>query len=369
MLDAGDADALAARFAGTLQFGTAGLRGALGGGPNRMNLAVVRAATFGLARYPRRPRPGRRRCGRRLRPPPRLRARSRATRPACSPPRASRCGSPIARWPTPVTAYAVRHFGAAAGVMVTASHNPAPDNGYKVYDDTGSQIIPPTDAEIAAHIATAGPANAIPQRAGLDAHHAIGDDALDAYLDVAAGGRRRPAPRDAAGRLHADARRRPRRVPRVVGARRVRRRRIVVDAAGETRPRLPHRAVPEPRGAGRARPRARPRDAPPRRPAHRERPRRRPARGRGAARRRLEGPHRRRGRLAARCPPACEQTDRRRPRRRPIVVSSTLLDKIADGRRRARARRRSPASSGSRVPATPTAGGSSSATRRRSATR
>ena len=125
MLDAGDADALAARFAGTLQFGTAGLRGALGGGPNRMNLAVVRAATFGLARWssPTTDAPiGVWSSATTTATAP---SGSRATRPACSPPRASRCGSRIAAWPTPVTAYAVRHFGAAAGVMVTASHNPA----------------------------------------------------------------------------------------------------------------------------------------------------------------------------------------------------------------------------------------------------
>ena len=127
-----------------------------------MNLAVVRAATFGLARFARRPRTCRSRCRRRLRPPPRLRAVRARRGGRARRRRASRCGSRDRAWPTPVTAYAVRHFGAAAGVMVTASHNPAPDNGYKVYDDTGSQIIPPTDAEIAAHIATAGPANAIP---------------------------------------------------------------------------------------------------------------------------------------------------------------------------------------------------------------
>ena len=94
-------------------------------------------------------------------------------------------------WPTPVTAYAVRHFGAAAGVMVTASHNPAPDNGYKVYDGTGSQIVPPVDAEISAAIVAAGPASAIAYAPDSDRIEPIGDDAIDAYLDMAAAVHRR----------------------------------------------------------------------------------------------------------------------------------------------------------------------------------
>jgi phosphomannomutase len=184
LLEAGDADELRARFAGRLQFGTAGLRGPLGGGPNRMNLAVVRAATFALGSW--------------------LAARGDAGRGAVvgydhrhGSERFARdaagvlaaMGIPVRladrAWPTPVTAYAVRLHEAAAGVMVTASHNPAPDNGYKVYDGTGSQIVPPTDTEIAARIEAAGPANAIASDPDSARITTMGAETLDAYVAVA----------------------------------------------------------------------------------------------------------------------------------------------------------------------------------------
>jgi phosphomannomutase len=65
--------------------------------------------------------------------------------------------------PTPVLAYAIRHLGCAAGVMVTASHNPRTDNGYKVYLGDGSQIVPPADAGIAAAIAAVAPVDSLPR--------------------------------------------------------------------------------------------------------------------------------------------------------------------------------------------------------------
>ena len=93
--------------------------------------------------------------------------------------------------PTPLLAFAVRHLGAAAGVMVTASHNPAADNGYKLYLSDGAQVIPPVDAEIEELIASLGPLSQIPVAGSgspLITRH--GDEVARAYLDavVAAAG-------------------------------------------------------------------------------------------------------------------------------------------------------------------------------------
>ena len=77
-------------------------------------------------------------------------------------------------------AYAIRELGCAAGVMVTASHNPPQDNGYKVYLGDGSQIVPPADAEIAARIAAVGSVADLPR--GTDAR-TLGEDIVDRYLD------------------------------------------------------------------------------------------------------------------------------------------------------------------------------------------
>ncbi len=184
---------LADRFDGTLEFGTAGLRGALGAGPNRMNRAVVVRAAAGLASY--------------------LLGERDADRPGGpsgpgGPPSvvigydARRGSADFARdtaavmtgavlrarllpraLPTPVLAFAVRHLRADAGVMVTASHNPATDNGYKVYlggEDGGSQIVPPADAAIAARIAAVGALEAVPRP--QEGWEVLGEEVLAAYL-------------------------------------------------------------------------------------------------------------------------------------------------------------------------------------------
>ena len=152
---------LADRFAGLLQFGTAGLRGALGAGPNRMNRAVVIRAAAGLTAHlatisdiPTVV------IGYDARLNSDVFARDTAAVVTAAGGRAYLLPRPL---PTPVLAYAVRYLAADAGVMVTASHNPPQDNGYKVYLADGSQIVPPADALIADRIAAVTSVTSIPR--------------------------------------------------------------------------------------------------------------------------------------------------------------------------------------------------------------
>ncbi|MGO9965453.1 MAG: phospho-sugar mutase [Acidimicrobiales bacterium] len=150
LLDAGDGAAVRARFESPLAFGTAGLRGALGAGPARMNRLVVRATTAGVAQWVLgQGREAARRgivVGRDARHGSDEFARDVAEVAAGA---GVRVRVFVRALPTPLTAFAVKHLGASAGVMVTASHNPAADNGYKVYMSDGAQVIPPDDAVIA----------------------------------------------------------------------------------------------------------------------------------------------------------------------------------------------------------------------------
>ena len=147
---AGDESSLASRFGGRLGFGTAGLRGELGAGPNRMNRVLVAQAAVGIARYLKAnfDDPS---CviGFDARKNSDIFAKDSAEILAGLGVRAYLYDSLVA---TPMVAFAVRELGCSAGIMVTASHNPPADNGYKVFDFTGSQIIPPMDALIASEI-------------------------------------------------------------------------------------------------------------------------------------------------------------------------------------------------------------------------
>ncbi|OQQ18018.1 phosphomannomutase [Streptomyces sp. M41(2017)] len=179
LVDAEDVTELAARFAGTLQFGTAGLRGELGAGPMRMNRAVVIRAAAGLAAYlkARGETGGLVVIGYDARHKSADFARDTAAVMTGAGLRAAVLPRPL---PTPVLAYAIRHLGAVAGVEVTASHNPPRDNGYKVYLGDGSQIVPPADAEIAAEIAAVRALADVPRpESGWEI---LDEGVLDAYL-------------------------------------------------------------------------------------------------------------------------------------------------------------------------------------------
>ena len=183
---------LADRCKGLLEFGTAGLRGELGAGPHRMNRSVVIRAAAGLTAYLRQEKPA----------------------PTVVIGFDARLGSAQFAWdtaavvvgaggralvlprplPTPVLAFAIRHLSADAGVMVTASHNPAQDNGYKVYLGDGSQIVPPADIEIRRHIERVRRVADVPQ--AEEGWEVLGEDVLTAYVDAVAGLVPADAPRE-----------------------------------------------------------------------------------------------------------------------------------------------------------------------------
>lgn len=193
--DAGDGASeteLRDAFGGRLAFGTAGLRAELGPGPARMNRVVVSQTSAGFAAFLIQ----RAAMGEASTPPSvvigydarvnsDVFARDAAEVMAGAGLAVTLLPEPL---PTPVTAFAVRHLGVSAGVMVTASHNPPRDNGYKVYlgdADAGSQIVPPADADIATQIALAAelPCAALPRSNDFTI---AGNDVRDAYVAHAA---------------------------------------------------------------------------------------------------------------------------------------------------------------------------------------
>jgi phosphomannomutase len=190
LLASGNARELGDRMAGSLEFGTAGIRGAVEAGSNRMNRAVIIRTTAGLAEY----------LLERTSPEERLIIVGRDARPSSwafmqdTIGVLSASGFTIRYFedptPTPLVAYAGLTFGACGSIVITASHNPPADNGYKVYAPTGGQIVSPADVEIAEAIARIGPANGVARTARPFDHpnvSSIGPELFDDYLhDVAA---------------------------------------------------------------------------------------------------------------------------------------------------------------------------------------
>jgi len=179
-----DADGLAQRFGDRLPFGTAGIRGTIGAGPAAMNRLVVRQVSAGVARRLL-AETGARERGVVVGQDARTKSEEFAGDAAAV---FAAAGLPVYRFtgptPTPLVAFAVRMLGAAAGVQVTASHNPATDNGYKVYWGDGGQITAPLDEQIAAEIDAAGDPWDVPlAEPGDPLLGVVPDEVRERYLD------------------------------------------------------------------------------------------------------------------------------------------------------------------------------------------
>jgi phosphomannomutase len=170
---------LADRMSGSLEFGTAGLRGPVRAGRNGMNRAVVTRTTAGVAAWlaAHGHDGGTVVVGRDARHGSEAFHADAADVLAAAGFDVRVLPEPL---PTPVLAFAVRYFEAVAGIQITASHNPPADNGYKLYDATGGQIVPPTDQEVEAAITAAPAAVSIPR---LRTWQAVGPELVEAYVD------------------------------------------------------------------------------------------------------------------------------------------------------------------------------------------
>ena len=182
--ESGDAGAMAElvdAFSSRLQFGTAGLRGALGAGPNRMNRVVVGQAASGLATYllDHGLAGGKVIIGFDARHKSDVFAQDTAEIMSGAGFQTMITSGPL---PTPVVAFAIRHLNCVAGAVVTASHNPPQDNGYKVYLGDGSQIVPPADAEISSRIEEIAK-HSLDDVPRSQSYAVLGEELVDAYLD------------------------------------------------------------------------------------------------------------------------------------------------------------------------------------------
>jgi phosphomannomutase len=187
LMEAGDEAELQARFGKRLQFGTAGLRGRLGAGPNRMNRVSVAQAALGIANW--------------------VKQNPEFAKPSVVIGFDGRINSDVFAKdsaaifagaglevllfedmvPTPVLAFATKQGGYSIGVMVTASHNPVKDNGYKVYlggKNGGSQIISPTDTQMAAEITKVAETLTFDEIPKSENFVTGGADLQEAYLEI-----------------------------------------------------------------------------------------------------------------------------------------------------------------------------------------
>ncbi|MEZ5296444.1 MAG: hypothetical protein R2697_09320 [Ilumatobacteraceae bacterium] len=192
LIDGGD-DELTARFTGRLQFGTAGLRAAVGAGPQRMNRLVVRQAAAGLGAYLLDQGGDAAERGIIVG----YDARRKSDVFALDSARVwANMGIRVRLFdqqvPTPVLAWSITQTDSAAGVVVTASHNPPADNGYKVYLGDGAQIVPPHDTGIAACIDRYDPTTVELADEDDPMIEFVGDELVDAYIASVPAVRRRP---------------------------------------------------------------------------------------------------------------------------------------------------------------------------------
>ncbi len=180
MGDDGATAELEERFVGPLSFGTAGIRGILGAGESRMNRSLVLRVTYGLGTYLLEKVPDVATSGVAIARDGRKRSDVFQEDAAAT---LNALGIPV-HWidgpePTPLLAFTVGHLGAAAGIVITASHNPPAYNGYKVYWGNGAQIVPPIDEEIAKRIEAAPGAREVPREVGR--YHVL-TDVKETYL-------------------------------------------------------------------------------------------------------------------------------------------------------------------------------------------
>ncbi|MGN0838511.1 MAG: phospho-sugar mutase [Pyramidobacter sp.] len=173
------------RFYKDLEFGTAGMRGIMGAGTNRMNRCTVRKATFGLANYLKNEFPAVYKNGVVIAYDSRNHSDEFASEAAmvlCA------CGVPVKIFkqlePVPVLSFAVRFLGAAGGVVITASHNPPEYNGYKVYDAEGCQLVPTLADKLTAYVESVSDLSSIPLTGGSERLTWIGQEVVEKFLDA-----------------------------------------------------------------------------------------------------------------------------------------------------------------------------------------